>query len=181
MTTSEDIRTQRLLITPFQEKHLTSRYVGWLNDPGLMRYSEQRHKTHTLESCREYSQSFRNSPHFFWAIEEIEEGLGHIGNINAYIDENNSIADIGILIGEKGLQKKGYGFEAWMGVCNYFLLRPEIRKLTAGTLARNIPMLEIMRRSGMVEDGTRKRHFLCDCDEVDIVYMALFKNQWEKR
>jgi [ribosomal protein S5]-alanine N-acetyltransferase len=43
------IKTKRLLIVPFSEKHLQEKYVGWLNDKELMRYSEQRHKKHDFE------------------------------------------------------------------------------------------------------------------------------------
>ena len=139
MAISLDIKTNRLLITPFREEHITDRYLNWLNDPELMRYSEQRHKTHTFESCRAYLQSFKKTPNYFWAIEEVINGLGHIGNINAYVDRGNLLADIGILIGEKKVQNRGYGLEAWIGVCNFLFQKGTVRKITAGILSVNIP------------------------------------------
>ncbi len=178
MATSEDIRTRRLLITSFDKRHLTGQYVGWLNDLDLMRYSEHRHKVHTIESCLKYWQLFEGTPNYFWAIEEVEEGIGHIGNINAYIDEINFLADIGILIGDKHAKNKGYGTETLIGVCNYLFLKVGIRKLTAGTLSVNIPMLKLMRRIGMVEDGIRKRHYVFSDKEEDMIHMALFKEKW---
>lgn len=181
MATSPEIRTRRMSITPFCEKHLTRNYIAWLNDAELMRYSEQRHKKHSLESCRAYWQSFSGKPHYFWAIEEIESGFGHIGNINTYLDTKNLIGDIGILIGEKEAQNKGYGLEAWVGVCKFLFQKASIRKITAGTLSVNIPMLKVMRRVGMVEDGVRKRHYIYNGKEIDIVYMALFREQWDNK
>ncbi|MBN2397764.1 MAG: N-acetyltransferase, partial [Deltaproteobacteria bacterium] len=68
MARSADIRTERLLITPFGKRHLTRCYVDWLNDPLLMRFSRQRHKRHTIASCRDYWQSFEGTPNYFWAI-----------------------------------------------------------------------------------------------------------------
>ena len=65
MAQSPDIRTARLLITPLSERHLTKRYLGWLNDRQLMRYSEQRHKTHTISTCDAYRKSFDGTPHYF--------------------------------------------------------------------------------------------------------------------
>lgn len=176
-----EIKTKRLLIVPFSEKHLHEKYVGWLNDRELMRYSEQRHKKHDLEECRLYWKSFEGTPNYFWAVEEIENGLGHIGNITAFVDENNQIADLGIMIGAQATRNKYYGIEAWIGVCNYLFNNLPIRKLTAGTLSINIPMLKIMNRAGMVEDGIRKKHFLVEEQEVDIIYKALFREQWEMR
>lgn len=181
MQDSPDIRTERLLISPFSESHLTPRYIGWLNDPDLMCYSEQRHKTHTINSCYDYWQSFKGTSNYFLAIEEIFENIGHIGNITAYIDENNLLADLSILIGEKKVQSKRYGTEAWVGVCDFLFNKLKIRKLTAGTISVNLPMKKLMHSVGMIDDGIRKKHYIYDGKEADIIYKALFKKQWDKR
>jgi RimJ/RimL family protein N-acetyltransferase len=174
------IRTKRLLITTFNERHLTERYVAWMNDRELMRYSEQRHTKHTLESCHNYWQSFQGTPNYFWAIEETKTDMAHIGNASVYVDTNNSLADLSILIGEKALQNKRYGFEAWLGLCDFLLKEVSLRKLVAGTMAVNLPMVKLMHRVGMIEDGVRRRHYICEGQEVDIIYMALFRDQWDE-
>jgi RimJ/RimL family protein N-acetyltransferase len=178
MAISPDIRTRRLVITPFGEKHLSPRYVAWLNDAELMQYSEQRHKTHTLESCRAYRQSFEGTPHYFWAMEELAAGRRHIGNLNAYVDPHNRLADVGILIGEKDAHNRGYGLEALAAAFDFLFREAGIRKLTQGTMALNAPMLRVMQKLGMVPDGARKRHYLCQGQEVDVVHMAMFREQW---
>lgn len=175
MARSSVIRTARLVITPFSERHLTARYVAWLNDRDLMRYSEQRHKTHTLESCRAYWHSFTDTPNYFWAMEETANDLGHIGNMNAYVNQINGLADLGILIGSPQAQGKGYGQEAWAGVCDFLFQEVGVRKITAGVLALNHPMLMLARKVGMVEDGVRRRHYRCDGMEVDVIHLALFR------
>jgi ribosomal-protein-alanine N-acetyltransferase len=171
------IETPRLRIVPFSEAFLSSRYVGWLNDPEVVRYSEQRHKRHTLESCRQYWQSFKDSPHFFWAITTVDSELGHIGNINAYIDEFNSTASVGIMVGERTASRKGYGLEAWIAVCNYLIYDVGIRKVAAGTVAVNKGMLRIMEKSGMVVEGRWIRQCIIEGEEVDIIFAALFRNE----
>ena len=169
------IMTKRLLMVPFSKKHLTSRYVSWLNNSETMRYSEQRYKTHTLESCKYYWHSFTNTANQLWAIEDITNNYGHIGNINAYIDIHNKIADIGILIGEADIRGYGYGYEAFKGVSEYLFKNSEIRKLTAGTVSVNLPMIKLMKKMKMREDGIRRRHYSIEGEEVDIIHMALFK------
>jgi len=173
MKNYKQIITERLILEPFSEKYLSEEYVSWLNDPELMKFSENRHRKHSLESCRAYLQSFDNSPNFFWAV-LLKENSEHIGNVNAYINEPNSIADIGILIGKKRYHGQGYASEAWNAVINFLLKNCELRKVTAGTMAGNKPMLKIMHNSGMIEDGIRKRHYLLDGREVDIIHMAKF-------
>lgn len=175
MPESADIQTRRLVIRLFKEEYLSERYVGWLNDPEIVRYSEQRHREHTIESCRQYMNSFQGTPHFFWAVFKSHDRPEHIGNINAFIDPHNLTADIGIMIGERTIQGQGYGAEAWLGVCGFLFETQNIRKITAGTISTNIPMIRLMKKAGMVEDGIRKRHYIYDGKEVDVIHMALFK------
>ncbi len=167
------IKTPRLSIVPFEEAHLTPRYVGWLNDPDVVRYSEQRHHAHTLASCRDYLQSFANTPHCFWAIIAHDPNIGHIGNINAYIDVENGIADVGILIGERAVWGQGYGSEAWQAVCRHLLQDGGLRKITAGTLSVNLGMLNVMRRAGMVEEKQNQQQLMFEGRPTDVVQMSL--------
>lgn len=175
------IVTDRLTIVPFGEEHLTERYVAWLNDPEVVRYSEQRHTHHTLKSCRAYWRSFQDTSNFFWALvtrdlpgRQAGSLPGYIGTMTAYRDEANSVADVGILIGERSAWGQGYGFEAWQAICQWLLTIARVRKITAGTVSENKAMLAIMEKAGMVPDGSRKSHTLINEKPVDVVHMALF-------
>jgi len=178
MPVSLGIETARLKIVLFEERHLTERYVSWLNDSETMRFSEQRHVKHTLASCREYWQSFKGTKNYFWAIEKLDLQHTHIGNMNAYLDERHNIADVGLLIGERSSWGKGLGTEAFGAACTFLFSAHSLRKITAGTVSANKGMLNIMWRSGMVEDGRRVRHFVYDNVETDLVFGALFRESW---
>lgn len=178
MAHSPVLETDRLLIEPFSEKHLSDRYVAWLNDPEVVRLSEQRFQTHTLESCREYMHSFEGTPNYFWAVLSRLPLEGHIGNMSAFVDNRNGVADIGILIGEKKVWGKGYGLEAFKAVTSFLFGQIRVRKVTAGTTSINRGMLRIMERMGMEPDGRRLRQVLVDGQEVDLVYGALFREEW---
>lgn len=143
------MKTERLQITPFNSKHLTEKYVSWLNDPDVVKYSQQQLKKHSLESCWKYWQSFQNSPNYFWAIISKDPILGYIGTMTAYVDEKNKTADIGIMIGHKTAWGRGYGLEAWQAACSWLFENTDIEKITAGADARNVAMIRIMEKSGM--------------------------------
>jgi ribosomal-protein-alanine N-acetyltransferase len=182
MATSPVLETKRLRVEPFDvARHLSPRYVGWLNDPETTRFSEQRRRTHTLESCRGYAASFEGTPHHFWAAVARDPAVGHIGNLNAYVNEAHGTADVGILIGERAAQGRGYATEAWLAVCDFLLRTAGMRKVTAGTLSVNAPMLRLMERAGMEPDGRRLRHHLWEGQEVDVVHAALFREPWLQR
>jgi len=140
---------------------LTGRYISWLNDPETVKYSEQRHKTHTLESCKEYIASHEG---FLWAIEVDKV---HIGNVSADYDPFNDIADIGILLGE--MRGQGYGGEAFKEAL--WTLR-DVRRLTMGTMGCNHPMVRIGKKYMKLE-GQRRGHFLFEGKPVDMLMFGL--------
>ena len=174
MATSSILTTARVELRSFNDNFLTDRYVSWLNDSQTVRYSEQRHRRHTRDTCRTYAQNFADGPSYFWAIVAQDPQLGHIGNISAIVDSPNRTADLAIMIGEPKARGHGYGLESWQCACRFLLREGGIRKVTAGTMAINEPMLRIMRASGMVDEGRKQRQFLVNGQEIDAVLMALF-------
>ena len=168
------LETGRLRLVPFGDPHLGGHYVAWLNDPDVVRFSENRHRQHTLDSCREYLAEMRVGPHLFWAIEQKEPAARHIGNITAYIDAPNSVADVAIMIGDTDAQGTGLGSEAWCAVIDHLLANAGIRRVQAGTMAANAPMRALMRKSGMREEASQKGRFLLDGQPVDLVSGARF-------
>jgi len=176
MTASGILNATRLELRPFGPEYLTARYVAWLNDPATVRYSEQRHRHHTLETCRAYAASFEHGASYFWAIVARDPALGHIGNITATVDAANRVADLAIMVGEARARGQGYGLEAWMRACEFLLSEAGLRKVTAGTMATNLAMLKVMERSGMIEEGRRKAQFLFEGRPVDLVMAALFRD-----
>jgi ribosomal-protein-alanine N-acetyltransferase len=167
------LETKRLQLIPFTEEFLTERYVSWLNDSEVVRFSELRHFHHNQESCRAYLKSFQFSPGYYWAIIEKNREIAHIGNITVNVDEPNRVADIGILLGEKQSWGAGFGLEAWSAVCRYLQTNQKIRKITAGAMESNTAMLRIATKAGMVEEARRPGHFLLDGKSEAVVYWVL--------
>jgi len=172
------IETRRLRIIPFTAEFLTERYVGWLNDREVVRYSEQRFKHHSISSCQAYMESFEGSPNFFWAMTTRGTEVEHIGTLTAYVDVHNRVADVGILIGDKTKWGQGYGGEAFRAVIDFLFREVGMRKVTAGTMAANKAMMTVMDRAGMDEECRRTRHFDLDGNEVDLAYGAIFRENW---
>lgn len=168
------IETRRLVLAPFTEDLLTERYVGWLNDLEVVRFSDQRHRRHTLESCTGYLASFAGSADMFYAAIARDPALGHVGNLTVSVDPIHRVADISILVGEKRLWGKGYGAEAFGAMTRHLLTAGGMRKVTAGTLATHAGMIEVARRAGMKEEARWPRHHLWEGQEVDTILFAAF-------
>jgi [ribosomal protein S5]-alanine N-acetyltransferase len=164
-------------IVPFEERHLTERYVAWLNDPDVVKYSEQRHRVHDAASCRDYFLSMQNSACLFAAIEMADSELGHVGNISVAIDRANRSADVSIIIGDKRVWGTGLASAAWTAMVDELLKGWALRRVTAGTMSVNLPRIKLMTRSGMTIDAVRARHFLWEGQEVDLVLASKHAQQ----
>lgn len=175
------LTSARLSLIPYTAGLVAARHVAWLNDSEVVRYSEQRHKTHTLESQHEYLNKFPVGSHI-WLIsrrvssaDALYNGLEvDIGTITAYIDMPNRIADVGILIGDKSTWGQGYGAEAWMAVID-FLFSAGIRKIECGCMLSNIAMRKLAKKVGMVWEGTRMNHFELDSLLEDLILMGRYR------
>ena len=98
--------------------------------------------------------------------------LDEIGRLGVTYDHPNGTADLSIMIGDRDYWGVGYGTEAWSLMLEFLLRRS--RKVTAGTMSVNEGMLRIFEKSGMGIEGVKKRQFLFEGREVDLVLACKF-------
>jgi len=163
----------RVLLRPFSAGDITGTYLAWLRDPVIVRFSSQRFRTHTLESCQAYLASFMDSTNHFLAICDQKSGA-MLGTLTVYHSVPHGTADIGIMIGERKVWGKGIGAEAFCLVLSALKASGAIRNGTAGTLAANQGMVRIMEKAGMRPEATLQAQELLDGTPVDVVYYATF-------
>lgn len=163
----------KVMLDSFTAADIGDAYIGWLNDPEVVRFSNQRFRTHSAESCRAYLASFAGSENLFLAIRRRDDGV-HIGTMTAYRSIPHGTADIGIMVGERSCWGGGYGQDAWDTLLAWLLGRGDVRKVTAGTLACNTGMVRLMERSGMTLEGTRRAQELVEGEPQDIVLYGKF-------
>lgn len=164
-----DLKGAAVQLLSFRPENMTDSYLGWLRDPQLMRFSNQRFHTHTMDSCRAYYESFANTDNLFIAI--YHDGT-FIGTMTAYCSAVHGTADIGLLIGE-GFQGRGLGKDAWNTLMTY-LLANGTRKVTGGAMRCNVAMVNIMKGCGMQADGVRADHELIEGVAHDVIHFAKF-------
>ena len=164
------LQGKRALVRLFSYRDLSENYISWLNDPEVVRYSNQRFLTHDMDSVNRYFKHFVDSSNIFLAIEDAQNAQ-HVGTMTIYVQPYHYTSDIGILVGEHG---KGYGAEAWCLVVDWLLNTCHVRKVTAGTLACNRGMLRLMEESGMKREAIRRDQELVEGKPQDVIYFAKF-------
>jgi RimJ/RimL family protein N-acetyltransferase len=160
---------QRVTLRPFTDSNITPPYIDWLRNPDLMKYSNQRFRSHNMETCKNYLNSFKGTDNLFFAI---YQSADFIGTMTAYVSQIHKTADMGILIGGQS-QGKGLGSDAWRTLMRH-LFQMGARKVTGGALRCNSAMIKIMLSSGMQPDGVRIAQELINGKPEDILHFAKF-------
>jgi len=168
-----ELTTPRLHLRPFRQADINTTYLGWLNDPEVTRFSNQRFRQHTTESCAAYLSSFEGSANSFLLMEQRHDQRP-IGTATVYRNVQHGTADIGLMVGERRCWGQGYGGEAWQAVLEALLAEPGMRKITGGTAKPNQAMVRIMEQSGMELEAVRARQELIEGQPVDLLYYARF-------
>ncbi|MDC0276960.1 GNAT family N-acetyltransferase [bacterium] len=152
---------------------LTKEYISWLNDPEVVRHSNQRFRVHTIASSQEYLKSFERTHNLFLSV-KMRDTATYVGTMTAYISKHHRVADMGILIGNREFWGKGIGLDAWATLMQYLFNSIGLRKITGGTLRDNTGMVKIMERSGMHLEGIRRDQELVAGKPQDLLYFAKF-------
>ena len=168
------IESKRLLLRPVELTDVNEQYQAWMNDPAVMKYTESRFQTHSLEQIRQYVLSVQaDAGSRFFAIVEKQSGK-HIGNIKiGHIHPVHRHGDVGIIIGDKASWGKGYATESLRLVAGYARESLKLHKLTAGIYANNIGSIQAFLKAGFVVEGRFSRHWFCDGEYVDGLQMGL--------
>ena len=166
------IETPRLFLAPYRASMVVHRHIGWLNSKEGMKYSEQRHHVHTLETQHEYLNRFPVHSHIWLII--ARDPQAHIGTITAHIDPFNKTANMGVMIGEPSYRGKGYATEAWREVMD-FLWASDIEKIEAGMMMTNGPMVAVCTKAGMIIEGYQSRHFLVDNKRILLAHFGAWR------
>ena len=152
---------------------VTQKYVNWMNDFDIMRYTESRFRRYTIESVTQYVQDISGSSNdYFYGI---FLGNEHIGNIKLHTDMYHKLGDIGILIGDKTKWGNGYATEAIKIVTKHGFETLELHKISAGIYANNKGSIKAFEKAGYVEDGLHKATYLYEGEYVDEIIMSKFK------
>jgi ribosomal-protein-alanine N-acetyltransferase len=173
MDPSFELIGRRVRLRPMRPADITPQHVGWLNDPEVVRYSNQRFVRHTRYTSRSYLGRFEGSGDLYLSVRLLETDRP-IGTLTAYRQLHHGTADIGILMGERAVWGQGLGGEAFTLLVDWLAVQPGMRKLTCGTLAVNHGMLRIAERAGFTREAVRVAQELVDDEPVDVVYFARF-------
>ena len=148
----------RETLRPFEDRDVTPRYVGWLNDSEVTRYLEVGKRPVTPEDAAAYARRFfQSSTDLLFAMMDQASGR-HIGNVSLNrIDVRRGTADTGLMIGERSFWGRGYATEAWSLLLEYAFNSLKLRAITAGAVVGHAASIQALRKLGFTPEGVVHR------------------------
>jgi len=161
-------------LEPMTLDDVSDDYVGWLNDQNVVRYSNQRFLTHSIESCRNYVVSFSSSTNrFLKIVSKIDGQL--VGTMTVYASPHHGTVDMGILVGGTANWGRGFGQDAWDSLLYWLVSIDAVRKVTGGCVRSNSAMVRIMEKSGMKLEAVRVKQEVVGGEFQDVLHYAKFR------
>ena len=170
------IETTRLILRGLRPEDSTEDYLGWLNDPQILRYRGPKAFPSSLEGLKTYLESLDSRSDLMLAICLKDSGR-HIGNIalNSILWIHRS-AELSMMIGAKDLWGKRFGKEAIYGVCQHGFYNMGLYRIWAES--PNPAFNGAVRSLGWKHEGTKRQAFLLDGELVDIDCYGLLKTEF---
>ena len=167
------LQGEHLQLKTLTPEMVTQKYVDWMNDPDVTRYTESRFQKHTMESIKDYVKAISGSSQdYFYGIYTNE----HIGNIKLHVNEHHNLGDIGIIIGDKQQWGKGYATEAISMITKHGFNILELHKISAGIYANNKGSIKAFENAGYGEDGMHCDTYLYEGKHVSEIIMSRWNN-----
>ena len=85
---------KRVHLRPFRADDITDQYLGWLNDPLVTRFSNQRFRRHDRKSSLAYLATFADTANLFLSMRRLDDDSA-IGTMTAYESTQHGTVDVG--------------------------------------------------------------------------------------
>jgi len=134
-------------------------YLSWMNDREIHKYTEQRHKKHTIKDIKKFVKEKNESNNeFLYGI--FLNNNSHIGNIKlGPINHIHKYAVISYFIGVKKLHSKGLAAKAIKKIIA-IAKKKKIRKLKAGVYEMNISSVKVLKKNGFKKEGFLRKEYV---------------------
>jgi [ribosomal protein S5]-alanine N-acetyltransferase len=152
-------------------------YSTWINHFDYMKYLSTTKFPKTVSELRLYLESFTNNPNkLFFSI--FSQDDKYIGNISfSKIDWLNRTAELGIIIGDRSLSKKGQGKAAVALLCYYAFEQLGLQKICAGMTGENIGSIKLFEAVGFQKEGELREQFFINGHFISEYRYGLLKRE----
>lgn len=140
-----------IVFKKFYKSNITKRYISWLNDPKIIKYTTIKKKLNLIE-IRKYIDNCNKDKKI--KLFRIFYKKNHVGNIRSQLLNKNT-STIGIIIGDKKFQGKGIGTEALKKIIS-ILKKNGTNRFIAYIHSKNLSSIKIFKKNNFIK--TKKKY-----------------------
>ena len=176
------LRGRTVRLRPLEESDV-SLLTGWYGDDDVrfwLHLSEDTPDMLTADAHRHRYELLRADPaRVLWCI---ETAAGQpIGSLTLFdINPVHGRAELGVMIGEKDCWARGYGTDAIGQALAYAFGELDLRRVSLITDVDNERAIRCYEKCGFVREGLLRAHRLRDGQPLDMVTMAVLREERER-
>lgn len=171
------IEGRHVRLVPFTAEMISHRYIGWLNDPEVNRYSRRRFVRSSEADAREFLAHLHPDEHVL-AVMDREEN-SHVGNIQfGPVNSFESRAEIRILIGERSRWGRGYGTESIYLVTRHLFETLGLHRVEANSC--NPAFIRCVEKLGWKREGCLRERFPFEGKRLDYVQLGQLRREFAR-
>ena len=179
---TKTLATERLILRKFNINDAEPMFRNWASNPNVTKYLTWQ-PYENIDGVREYIKFVINQydgMHFDWMIElkEINEPIGTIGVVK--YDESINSANIGYCLSEE-YWRKGIMTEAFKRVIKFLFEEVGVNRIEATHDPDNPNSGKVMKKCGLVYEGTHRQAGLNNQGVIDTVFYAMLLEDYKRR
>lgn len=165
---------EELTLRILRKEDITMKYISWLNQSEVMKFTEVNSNTHDQASTEEFVDTcFLNEGIFLFGIFFNRD---HIGNIKlGPVNFTHEIADISYVIGDKEFWGRGIATIVIKAITNFGFNELNLYKINAGTYENNIGSIKALQKCGFSQEGLFLHEINFNGDRINSLRFGLIK------
>ena len=149
------------------KKDVGQKYLGWMNDKKVHKYTQQCNKTHSIKKIKDFVIRVNRSKNEFLYGIFLKKKNNHIGNIKiGPINNIHKTAYISYFIGQKNQWGKGYAAKA-IKLSILEAKKKKIKKLKAKTYKINKGSISVLKKNNFKIEGLLKKEIKFKNKRID--------------
>lgn len=159
---------------------VSERYLSWLNDRDVTRYTSAYKAKHSIETIKKYvvECNEKNDIELYGLFSPSKE---HIGNVRIMIDKRNKTFDGGYIIGEKNYWGTEAGEHAICLILELGFINFNLRKHFGGIAKTNFNARFTAKKVGLKEYAIQKERNIIEGNLIDTVLVEISSKEWKIR
>jgi len=175
------IRGERVDLVAVSMRYLDD-YVRWMNDPEVTDMLGVVSMGMSKGTERKWVESETDSKDTRMTLTILTKNGLAIGNMGLMgIDYVSRHATLGIMIGEKGMWDKGFGGEAIRTLLRFAFEELNLDRVELSVNSNNARAIRCYEKAGFKLEGRFREHTPYHGKKVDLLRMAVLRNEWRDR